>query len=111
MTALKSLDLNEKRTRYKHDKLIVASVAEIERETQEHMLNKKIKGRLDYIKKNGSFLGLVKTWQVKALQVAAALSDYIPEAEKRLEVKQSISSKIGNFRNDNVPITKRQYSR
>lgn len=110
MSILK-LEIGEKRKKYKHDKLIVASVAEVERETQEHMLNKKIKGRLDYIKKNSSFLGLVKTWQVKALQVAAQLSDYIPEAEKRIEFKQNISNKIGNFRNENVPLTKRQYSR
>lgn len=106
---VKGFNLKDKR--YRVTNLVVASVSLIEQETKEVMLDDKIKGRLDYIKKNQSFLSLVKSWQVKALQVAATLSDFVPEPEKRLNIKTNLSLKIDKFREENIPISRRRYSR
>ena len=105
-----TLDLDTKIAK-KRERLKVSSITEVEKETKEYILNEKLKEKINFIKKNKSFLGLVQTWKIKTLEVAAKLSDFIPEQDTRIEMKCSISKKINEFRNDNLPITKRRYSR
>lgn len=94
----------------KYQKLVIASSAQIERELNEELLNDKIKKRIQYIRKNQSFLGLVNSWKMRALEVATKLSDFIPEDDKRMIVKKSLADKIKSFRVENVPLVKRKYS-
>ncbi len=88
-----------------------SSPTQMRMEMDEHKLSNKLQKSMTIIKKNKAFLGLVDSWKAKVLDIAVALTDYIPDNTQRFEAKQKLSEKIKSFRTNKLPLGKTpQYS-